>query len=325
MYYVEAFSRLGIPITKDIPSIKKAYQNLAPRYHPEEDPERFMQLHDAYKSALAYAQGKNNSRIPSHDTFRWPSDNPPVQKPTGYDGLFADLDEKPAADTTLSEKDILRELLWLKLHWLPIPLGFWRRFFRSEAFLLCRGEEEHLDILFELVLGKVHTYGVFRFLLSRLWELESWQTSEGLEVLANKTRKCIAELRKQYSHYLKQNPTKWTVRWVFPLLWYFEALPFLFRLLVNTLLIPAVSSGSVGALLLLLSCSYAVDVYIWHKKKVQQMGRYHPLIREKKTFFRIKDPGMVLVFILYGIIIHFCICNNIMLNISGLSSSSLLP
>jgi len=312
MHYVEAFSRLGIPITKDVPSIKKAYQNLAPRYHPEEDPEGFMRLHDAYKSALAYAQGKNNSRIPSHNTFRWPSDNPPVQKPTGYDGLFADLDEKPAADSTLPEKDILRELLWLKLHWIPIPLGCWRRFFRSEAFLLCRGEEKYLDNLFELVLWKVHTYAVFRFLLNQLWELESWQTSEGLEVLANKTRKCIADLNKPYSHYLKLNPANPVSRLIFPLIWYYQALPFLFKVLVSTVVIPMASCGSDGKLILLLLAFYILELFVWRKKKARQLGRYHPVIQQKKKLVHFDKTGEYIVIIMYGTAIHFAICHYIM-------------
>ena len=46
---------LGIDRTKDRLEIKRAYSALAKKTHPEEDPEGFKKLHDAYKGALVYA------------------------------------------------------------------------------------------------------------------------------------------------------------------------------------------------------------------------------------------------------------------------------
>ena len=47
---------LGIEPTKDIRTIKKAYAALAKKYNPEEYPDEFRRIHDAYKSACAYAK-----------------------------------------------------------------------------------------------------------------------------------------------------------------------------------------------------------------------------------------------------------------------------
>ena len=48
---------LDINPTRDLKAIKKAYARLSVKYHPEEHPEEFRQLNDAYKAAVKYAKG----------------------------------------------------------------------------------------------------------------------------------------------------------------------------------------------------------------------------------------------------------------------------
>ena len=50
---------LGIEPTTDIKAIKAAYARLAKQYNPEEHPEEFKRIFDAYKSACAYARSAN--------------------------------------------------------------------------------------------------------------------------------------------------------------------------------------------------------------------------------------------------------------------------
>lgn len=50
---------LGIELTTDIRTIKSAYAKQAKLYNPEEYPEEFKQIHNAYKNAIAYARNKN--------------------------------------------------------------------------------------------------------------------------------------------------------------------------------------------------------------------------------------------------------------------------
>lgn len=52
-----AFDTLGIKVTKDKKAIKKAYSALVKQYHPEEYPEEWSRLHDAFQTAMEYAQG----------------------------------------------------------------------------------------------------------------------------------------------------------------------------------------------------------------------------------------------------------------------------
>ena len=53
---------LGIEPTKDIREIKRAYARLAKQYNPEEHPEEFKRIFDAYKSASAMARSVNERR-----------------------------------------------------------------------------------------------------------------------------------------------------------------------------------------------------------------------------------------------------------------------
>ena len=48
------WSVLGIEPTDDIRAIKRAYTALAHKISPEDEPEKFREIHDAYKSALFF-------------------------------------------------------------------------------------------------------------------------------------------------------------------------------------------------------------------------------------------------------------------------------
>jgi len=50
---------LGIAPTKDKKTIKKAYAKMLAKYHPEEYPEKFTEINEAYKIALSYADNDN--------------------------------------------------------------------------------------------------------------------------------------------------------------------------------------------------------------------------------------------------------------------------
>jgi len=60
MEYLSYWKILGISATTDKKMIKKAYAQKAKQYHPEQHPEQFKQLQNAYKSALLYAKKTTN-------------------------------------------------------------------------------------------------------------------------------------------------------------------------------------------------------------------------------------------------------------------------
>lgn len=59
---------LGIDPTTDIKAIKSAYAKLAKKYNPEEHPEEFKKLFDAYKNACAFARAANKADRPQENT-----------------------------------------------------------------------------------------------------------------------------------------------------------------------------------------------------------------------------------------------------------------
>lgn len=60
--YEEAFRRLGIEPTKDRKVIKQAYAAMAKKYHPEEQPEKWLRIKEAYETALK-GYGEKKIRI----------------------------------------------------------------------------------------------------------------------------------------------------------------------------------------------------------------------------------------------------------------------
>lgn len=308
MNYYEAFSYLGITVTKDVSEIKKSYQKLLAIHHPEEDPQGFMALHQAYKDALAYAQGKSNVKI-VFDPFVQEEKNIRDENnvETEYDSIFHDLEENKSSATSADKETFSREMKILRLHWLPIPLKRWRSFFGGEAYLRNRGEAEQMEELFELLLRKIHSYAAFLFILNCLWELVSWQKNEGMETLAVKTKKCISELCKQYSHYMKLDTDHRLKVRVFPALWYYQALPFYFRLLVSMFILPLISFGSKNALALLVVAFYAMEIFIWIRKGSRQLGIFRPVCKTKKgsAIYKVLANGdLFVIATIHAIFIH---------------------
>ena len=55
---------LGISPTTDKKAIKSAYAKLAKKYNPEEYPEQFRRIHDAYRLAMSFADSRGDHGVP---------------------------------------------------------------------------------------------------------------------------------------------------------------------------------------------------------------------------------------------------------------------
>ncbi|MCM1124911.1 MAG: DnaJ domain-containing protein [Lachnospiraceae bacterium] len=60
---MNAFKILGIEPTQDTKAIKKAYAALVKKYHPEEDIQKWQEIHKAYQSALSWAKGQSRKTV----------------------------------------------------------------------------------------------------------------------------------------------------------------------------------------------------------------------------------------------------------------------
>lgn len=316
----EAFFCLKIPVTKDSAVIKAAYRKLLPLHHPEEDPQGFMQLHEAYRTALSYAKPSPSSPPTFRKSDQPPQKDTPVQNTTGYDHLFGTLDDTATKDLSLEKKAFSRRLQRLRLHWLPIPLKTWASFFGSEAFLCCCTDPECMEKLLELLSAKIHTYSVFLFLTSRLWETENLQRNEGLEVLANKTRTCIRDLQEQYRHYLRLDPAARFTRWLLSVAWYYQAIPFCLKMAAGTFLIPLLSFGNGDLFINLLLGFYIVESYIFFKKMARGLGVFYPTVWKKSWAQRFNirgNTGLLITVGIYTLLFHLFLCAGVWENLYG--------
>ena len=98
------WSVLGIEPTDDIRAIKRAYSALAHKISPEDEPEKFRKIHDAYKNALFYAEHKKDLLIDEADTN--PREASETEPDTGFDFSSLDLDSiksESAADAIIDD------------------------------------------------------------------------------------------------------------------------------------------------------------------------------------------------------------------------------
>lgn len=96
---------LGIDPTTDIKVIKTAYAKLAKQYNPEENPEEFQRIHEAYRQASAFAKQGGNPRknTPSGDGIDFTALGKPAEK-IEFD--FSNVDENKRRDERKTPADV---------------------------------------------------------------------------------------------------------------------------------------------------------------------------------------------------------------------------
>lgn len=310
MTLAEAFSILGIPVTEDSLIIKQAYQKQIVLHHPEEDPQGFMLLHEAYKTALSHAV------VQVQVIYTGSCEEPAVSREDHpydrlFDRLLQDRTERPPCLT----QDFRKQLRRLQRHWMPVPLQKWQQFFSSEAFFSCRNQEECLEYLLDVILGKIHTYTVCQFLYRQLWELEDWLRYNDEEFLAHKTKLCIELLQMQYVHFQKLNSESQISTRLCLICWYYQALPFYFRLMISAFLFPVFSFGSMEVLIWLLIFFYSSEFFIWLRIASRKMGCYYPSDYRKKNPFRPTsrgDSGLWIMTTIFTILLHLAACTAVL-------------
>ncbi len=92
------WSELGLESTDDVRAIKKAYARLLKQTRPDEHPEAFQRLHQAYKDALASAQPQYHQPAPTLAEPAPLESTKAAQEPSLASGLFQPLnhaEDKP--------------------------------------------------------------------------------------------------------------------------------------------------------------------------------------------------------------------------------------
>ncbi|MDE6591224.1 MAG: J domain-containing protein, partial [Oscillospiraceae bacterium] len=104
----DIWSILGLDPTQDISAIKRAYALKSRTCHPEEDPEGFLRLRQAYQAALDYAEGRGNASPEAEGPSNDPGAGEPedegwslTEKPPLWDEGPNPYADHPAAKTFL--------------------------------------------------------------------------------------------------------------------------------------------------------------------------------------------------------------------------------
>ena len=131
----------------------------------------------------------------------------------------------------------------------------------------------------------------------------------------------LHEAYKTALDYAQENdgPANTSTRLFFRPLWYYEALPFYFRLFVASFLAPLLSLGSGDALLVLLIWFYILEFCIFYLKTYRKLGVFHHTM-QKKGVITIKSRGDSSLFIgltIYAMIGHLWLCLAVMELIMG--------
>ena len=140
----EIWTTLGLEATKDVSAIKRAYAERARICHPEEDPEGFLNLRQAYQAALAYAEGGEETTFPSPE--------PETAEPKDEDWTLTDgpavIDEGPNPFTDHPAAKAFLELYTGKQRKNPQA---WMDYFTSGDFLDVAWERRFAGLLLEEV------------------------------------------------------------------------------------------------------------------------------------------------------------------------------
>lgn len=140
----EIWITLGLDPTKDISAIKRAYAEKAKTCHPEEDPEGFLKLRQAYQAALDYAEGGEETNIPAPE--------PKTAEPKDEDWTLTDgpavIDEGPNPFADHPAAKAFLELYTGKQRKNPQA---WMDYFTSGDFLDAAWERRFAGLLLEEV------------------------------------------------------------------------------------------------------------------------------------------------------------------------------
>ena len=142
---MDIWSILGLEPTQDVSAIKRAYAQKTRDCHPEEDPEGFLRLREAYQAALDYAQMNGNTPTEqrSPDTDRLDSEAPAE---VGWI-----LEEPEDGPNPFEDSEVIRQFLELYTGKQRKDAQRWLDYFTSAAFLDAAREPKFTQLLLEHV------------------------------------------------------------------------------------------------------------------------------------------------------------------------------
>ena len=158
------WTALGLEPTKDVSAIKRAYAEKAKTCHPEEDPEGFLQLRQAYQAALAWAENGETPPVAGPEAFS-PERTEPEDEGWSLSEKPAFWDEGPNPFAEHPAAVAFRELYTGKRRKDPKA---WMDYFTSGDFLDVAWERRFAGLLLEEVTRLEGEYPIPREFLTWL-------------------------------------------------------------------------------------------------------------------------------------------------------------
>lgn len=192
---MDIYQILGISPTRDKKIIRKAYAGLIRKYHPEEHPEKWKEIHDAYTMAMQRAdedqplheeqKSEQEEQKPQEKNaeVRRKSENRKGETKQPEEDLFGNLEELSETAKKEQQEERQRQLKAAieQLNTLcePKKLQFlqWQEFFGKEEYQWAVRQGEFLYELANRLRGHVMGRRLYRFLIDQIQTIENYNRS----------------------------------------------------------------------------------------------------------------------------------------------------
>lgn len=203
---MDIYQVLGISPTRDKKIIRKAYAGLIRKYHPEEHPEKWKEIHDAYTIAMQRAdedqplheeqKSEQEEQKPQHEEQKPEQEEQKPQEeavgvhrkseskwPEPEEDLFGNLEKLSETAKKEQQEERQRQLKAAieQLNTLcePKKLQFlqWQEFFGKEEYQWAVRQGEFLYELANRLRGHVMGRRLYRFLIDQIQTIENYNRS----------------------------------------------------------------------------------------------------------------------------------------------------
>ena len=189
---------LGLEPTQDVSAVKRAYALKARTCHPEEDPEGFLKLREAYQAALAYAEG--DSGAPEESLPPMPAGEAKAEE-EDQGWTLSGRPQEESGENPYRDHEAIRSFLDLYTGKQRKNPGLWLDYFTSDAFLDAAWDRRFTALLLEHVTRLEGEYPVNREFLN--WLCVAYQFTVSRAVYQNPDGSERTEFRFQISDRLR--------------------------------------------------------------------------------------------------------------------------
>lgn len=137
---MDVWSLLGLEPTRDVSAIRRAYAQQARGCHPEENPEGFLRLREAYQSALAWAQSGPVSPAPAVEAS---------SEPEAPQGWTIPQEPPDCGPNPFADHEAIRQFLALYTGGQRKNSKAWLDYVTSPAFLIAAWDRQFTALLLE--------------------------------------------------------------------------------------------------------------------------------------------------------------------------------